>query len=150
MQESNVRESFALSRELHQEASLKVTLPRDLANTHGGEKSLKAVPKLPETVSASRVAAQEPTWKHVCGAAQRSRLQQGHVSPGRGTCSPAFRLVTTSSCGRARISVHDLQVKGFVCHSWSPACARGSPCHTAGLTSNLLSVFSIFPATFGY
>lgn len=108
---------------------MKVTLPRELANTDGGE-------KIPESCLGA-------TRDRVCqrggcaGAHVEARVwggpeelsQRGRTSPGRSTCSPALGLVTASSCSRARVSVHDLQVEGLLCHSWAPARARGSPHH---------------------
>lgn len=72
-------------------------------------------------------------------------MHQWQLSPSCSTCFPAFGVVTTSSCDRARISACDPKVKGLVFLGYN--LCQGSSCNTPALTSNSLSTLL---ASFGY
>lgn len=72
-------------------------------------------------------------------------MHQWQLSSSCSTCFPAFRVVTTSNCERARFSAHDPKVKGLVFLGYN--LCQGSSCNTPALKSNLLSILL---ASFGY
>lgn len=87
-------------------------------------------------IDCTTASATGTTSGGMCVRLPRGDICARDTSLRRSTCFPAFRVVTTLSCGQARFLVHDPRRKGLVCRSWASAC-------TPALASNLVSIFCI-------